>query len=112
MAAYQGSPESVTWVGLGPDTKIKFLRSVLLPKKQLQSSEPIAANVPMEMSESSLPIAQQQKPDCSALIQQNATFKQRFIELFAKPVQWTNLSTFQSILSLSITPFTLTHQPG
>ena len=66
----------------------------------------------MEMSESSLPIAQQQKPDCSAPIQQNVIFKQWFIELFAKPVQWTNLFTFQSILSLSTIPSTLTHQPG
>ena len=110
MAAFQGSPESVTWVDLGSDIEINFLKSILLPTESTPPSLLIQHNndtTPTNIKSNDQPV----KRSCKHPVNQEVSIKQRIAGLFVKSVKGSNLSTFQAILDSAPTS-TFTHQPG
>jgi len=114
MAAFQESSDKITWVQLGSDVEIGFLKSVLLPEKTAPSSLPNKSEQQppsAKPSSKSLHMNIQTKKDYRPPIQHDSSVKQWVAGLFKKSVRISNLSTFQNILD-SPSKSEFAYQPG
>ena len=116
MAAFEGLPDRITWVELGTDIEIDFLKSVLLPTDPTPSSPAFdtkqhTVHSSPENVRSNNNERQSIKQPYKHPVKQEVSFKQWVAGLFVKSVKGSSLSTFQTILDSTSTS-TFTHQPG
>ncbi|XP_065900732.1 uncharacterized protein [Dysidea avara] len=110
VSAFQESHEKVMWTELSSDVKISLLQSVLLPTTITPpSSPPVERKNQTQINAPTSPTDTLNK--CKTFMQETS-FKRRVAGLFAKPVKYSNLHTFQNIVDSSIKSPTLFPQPG